>query len=63
MVGAVLEIEVAKICTTPARESDSEAKIVKALGARDVFWGSKLVRSAFRVAGGGISTQHPHKNR
>ena len=29
MVGALLEIEVAKICTTPARESDLEVKIVK----------------------------------
>ena len=28
-VGTLLEIEVAKICTTPARESDSEVKIVK----------------------------------
>ena len=28
-VGALLELEVAKICTTPARESDSEIKIVK----------------------------------
>ena len=34
-VGALLEVEVAKICTTPARESDSEVKIVKngSLGA------------------------------
>ena len=28
-VGALLEVEVAKICTTPARESDLEVKIVK----------------------------------
>ena len=27
--GTLLEVEVAKICTTPARESDSEVKIVK----------------------------------
>ena len=40
---ALLEVEVAKICTTPARESDSEVKIVKAPGARDVFGGSKSV--------------------
>ena len=26
---ALLEVEVAKICTTPAREYDSEVKIVK----------------------------------
>ena len=29
MFGALLEVERRKICTTPARESDSEAKIVK----------------------------------
>ena len=29
-VGALLEVEVAKICTTPARESNLEVKIVKA---------------------------------
>ena len=29
MVGALLEVEVAKICTTPARQNDSEVKIVK----------------------------------
>ena len=28
-VGALLEVEVFKICTTPARENDSEVKIVK----------------------------------
>ena len=28
-VGAFLEVEIRKICTTPARESDSESKIVK----------------------------------
>ena len=27
--GALLEVQVAKICTTPARESDSEINIVK----------------------------------
>ena len=52
-----------KICTSPARESDSEVKIVETPGSRSVFWSSKLVQSAFRVAGAGISTQHPHKNR
>ena len=54
-VGTLLEVEVAKLCTTPARESDVEFKIV---GSRDVF----EVQSAFRVAGAGISTQHPHEN-
>ena len=29
IVGALLEVEVGKICTTPARESDLEVKIVK----------------------------------
>ena len=28
-LGALLEVEVAKICTTPARENDLEVKIVK----------------------------------
>ena len=36
-VGALLEVEVTKICTTPAREIDLEVKIVKTPGARDVF--------------------------
>ena len=42
-LGALLEAEVAKICTTPSRDGDSEVKIVKAPGDRDVFWGSKCV--------------------
>ena len=29
MFGALLEVDIDKICTTPARESDLEAKIVK----------------------------------
>ena len=41
--GALLEIEVVKICTTPARESDLAVKIVKNWRSRDVFWGSKCV--------------------
>ena len=43
MFGALLEIDLDKICTTPARESDLEVKIVKAPGARDVFGGWKSV--------------------
>ena len=39
--GALLEVEVAKICTTPARENDLEIKIVKTPGSRTTFWGSK----------------------
>ena len=39
--GALLEVEVGKICTTPARENDLEIKIVKAPGSRTTFWGSK----------------------
>ena len=34
--------------TTPARESDSEVKIVKTPGARDVFGGSKCVSRGTR---------------
>ena len=37
MVGALLEVEVAKICTTPARENDLEVKIVKTPGSRTTF--------------------------
>ena len=40
-VGALLEVEVAKICTTPARENDLEVKIVKTPGSRTTFWRSK----------------------
>ena len=36
-VGALLEVEVAKICTTPAREHDLEVKIVKTPGSRTTF--------------------------
>ena len=37
MFGALLEVELPKSCTTPARANDSEVKIVKTPGARDVF--------------------------
>ena len=43
MLGALLEVDIDKICTTPARENDLEVKIVKTPGARDVFWGSTCV--------------------
>ena len=36
-VGALLEVELRKICTTPARESDSEVKIVKTPWVRSTF--------------------------
>ena len=36
-VGALLEVEVPKMCTTPARESDSEVKIVKNWHDRSTF--------------------------
>ena len=36
-----MEVELRKICTTPARESDLEVKIVKNGRSRDVFGGSK----------------------
>ena len=38
--GALLEVEVAKICTTPARENDSEVKIVKNWHGRSTFGSS-----------------------
>ena len=36
-VGALLEVELDKICTTPARESDLEVKIVKTPWVRSTF--------------------------
>ena len=51
--GALLEVELRKICTTPARESDLEVKIVKTDGLGTFF----EVQSVFRVAGAGISTR------
>ena len=41
-VGALLEVELGNICTTPARESGLEVKIVKAPGAGDVFGSSNF---------------------
>ena len=35
--GALLEVEVAKICTTPARQNDSEVKIAKNWHDRSTF--------------------------
>ena len=37
MIGALLEVEVAKICTTPARQHDLEVKIVKNWHDRSTF--------------------------
>ena len=37
MFGAVLEVELRKNCTTPARKSDLEVKIVKTWHARSTF--------------------------
>ena len=36
-VGALLEVDIDKICTTPARESDLEVKIVKNWHAGSTF--------------------------
>ena len=36
-VGALLEVDLRKICTTPARESDLEVKIVQNWQARSTF--------------------------
>ena len=38
-----MEVEVAKICTTPAREHDLEVNFFKTPGARDVFGPSNCV--------------------
>ena len=37
MPGALLEVDIDKICTTPARESDLEVKIVKTSWVRSAF--------------------------
>ena len=37
MPGALLEVDLDKICTTPAHESDSEVKIVKTWHAGSTF--------------------------
>ena len=37
MFGALLEVELRKNCTTPARENDSEVKIVKNWQVRSTF--------------------------
>ena len=37
MFGALLEVDLDKICTTPARESDLEVEIVKNWQARSTF--------------------------
>ena len=37
MIGSLLEVEVAKICTTPARQHDLEIKIVKNWRRRSTF--------------------------
>ena len=50
MIGAFLEVQVAEICTTPARENGLEVKIAKNPGSRDVF----EVQNAFRVAAAGF---------
>ena len=39
MFGALLEVELRKICTTLRRENDLEAKTVKTPGALDIFGG------------------------
>ena len=48
MFGALLEVELRKICNTPARESDSEVKIVKNWQARSTFgsWASQNLHHA-----------------
>ena len=40
-IGALLEVEVAKICTTPARQNDSEVKIAKNWHDRSTFGSSR----------------------
>ena len=47
-VGALLEVDIDKICTTPARESDLEVKIVKTWHARSTFgsWASQNLHHA-----------------
>ena len=48
MPGALLEVDIDKICTTPARKNDSEVKIVKNWGFRRAFgsWASQNLHHA-----------------
>ena len=48
-LGALLEVRVGKICTTPARENDLEVKIVKKLTASEHFWKLKSPKFAPRL--------------
>ena len=44
-----MEVQVGKICTTPARESDLEVKIVKKMTASEHFWKFKSPKFAPRL--------------
>ena len=46
---ALLEVEVGKICTTPARQHDLEVKIVEKLTVREHFWKLKSAKFAPRL--------------
>ena len=48
--GQLFEVELRKICTTPARESDSEVKSVKAPGARTTLQNTWQAQALVRVA-------------
>ena len=48
-VGALLEVHIDKICTTPARESDLEVKIVKNWHVRSTFGSSHRQNFAPRL--------------
>ena len=47
--GALFEVEVAKICTTPACDDDLEVKIVENMRASDDFWKLKSPKFAPRL--------------
>ena len=47
--GALLEVDIDKICTTPARESDLEVKIVKTWQGSEHFWKLSFAKFAPRL--------------
>ena len=62
-VGALLEVDLDKICTTPARESDSEVKIVKKRTVSEHFWKLSFAKFAPRLRARAIRKSKSLKHR
>ena len=63
MPGPLLEVELRKNCTTPARESDLEAKIVKTPWVRSTFWRLSFAKIAPRLRARAIRKSKSLKHR